>query len=92
VSRGLWFVAGAATSAYALVKARRAAEALTPDGLRDRLSGLALGAQLFGHEVRTEMGARETELRNRLGMRPDGATEIDAAPARPHQLTREGNT
>ena len=92
MSRTLWFVAGAATSAYAITRARRAAEALTPDGLRDRLAGLSLGAQLFGDELRTEMATRETELRERLGLGLDGPTQIEAATAAPHQLTREGNT
>ena len=89
--RTFWFVAGAATSAYAITKARRAAEAFTPEGLRDRLAGLSLGAQLFGDELRNEMAVRETELRERLGLGLDGTTEIDAAPAAPLQLTREGN-
>jgi hypothetical protein len=75
-----------------MVKVRRAAEALTPDGLRDRLSGLAVGMHLLTDEVRTEMSARETELRERLGVGLDGPTQIEAAPAAPHQLTREGNT
>ncbi|HSJ21998.1 MAG TPA: DUF6167 family protein [Nocardioidaceae bacterium] len=92
MSRTLWFVAGAATSAYAMVKARRAAEAMTPDGIRDRLAGLTLGAQLLGEEVRTEMTARETELRERLGLGLDGTTQIQAASAAPLQLTRKGNT
>jgi hypothetical protein len=92
MSRTLWFVAGAATSAYAMVKARRAAEAVTPDGIRDRLAGLTLGAQLLGEEVRTEMTARETELRERLGLGLDGTTQIQAANAAPLQLTRKGNT
>jgi hypothetical protein len=92
MSRTLWFVAGAATSAYAMVKARRAAEAVTPEGIRDRLAGLTLGAQLLGEEVRTEMTARETELRERLGLGLDGTTQIQAAPAAPLQLTRKGNT
>lgn len=92
MSRTLWFVAGAATSAYAIVKARRAAEAFTPDGLRDRMGALSLGAQLLGDEVRTEMSARETELRERLGLGLDGTTQIEAAPAAPLQLMREGNT
>lgn len=91
MSRTLWFVAGAATSAYTLVKARRAAEALTPEGLRDRLAGLSLGAQLFGDEVRTQMTARESELRERLGLGLDGTPQIGAAPAPPLQLTREGS-
>jgi hypothetical protein len=90
--RTLWFVAGAATSAYAITKARRAAEAFTPDGVRDRLAGLSLGAQLFSEEVRTEAAARETELRERLGLGLDGTTQIEAAPAAPLQLTRKGNT
>lgn len=92
MSRTLWFVAGAATSAYAIVKARRAAEAFTPDGLRDRLGALSLGAQMLGDEVRSEMSARETELRERLGLVLDGTNQIEAAPAAPLQLTREGNT
>ena len=96
MSRTFWFVAGAATSAYAITKARRAAEAFTPDGMRDRLAGLSRGAQLFGDEVRTEMTARETELRERLGLRLDGhkqlAAPADAAPTAPLQLTRKGNT
>jgi len=92
MSRTLWFVAGAATSAYAITKARRAAEAFTADGLRDRLSGLSLGAQLFGEEVRTEAAARETELRERLGLGLDGTTQTEAAPAAPLQLMRKGTT
>ena len=64
--RGIWFVAGVGAGAYVMVKARRAAEVLTPEGLSDRLSGLQLGWQLFSDEVRTGMNERETELRERL--------------------------
>ena len=92
MSRTLWFVAGAATTAYAYTKARRAAEALTPDGLRDRLAGLTLGAQLFGDELRTEMAARETYLRDRLGLDPVGPPELAAPTAPALQLTRKGST
>jgi hypothetical protein len=96
MSRTFWFVAGAATSAYAITKARRAAEALTPDGFRDRLAGLSRGAQLFGEEVRSEMTVKETELRERLGLRLDGPRQVesqtDAAPVAPLQLTRKGNS
>ena len=101
MSRTLWFVAGAATSTYALVKARRAAEALTPEGISDRLAGLSRGAQLFSEEVHSEMAARETDLRERLGLRPDGPAELTGGPAarpeapppgvRPMHLTREGS-
>ncbi len=93
MSRALWFVAGAATSAYALVKARRAAEALTPEGLGDRLSGLRRGAELFADELRTERDAKESELRERLGLTVDGPHQIGADQAPPPlQLTRKGNT
>lgn len=92
MSRAMWFVAGAATSAYAMVKARRAAEALTPEGMQDRLAGLRKGAQLFGDELRTEMATREAELRERLGLDSEGPHQIGAGQVPPLQLTREGNT
>jgi hypothetical protein len=88
MSRTLWFVAGAATSAYALVKARRAAEALTPEGLRDRMHGLSLGAHLFADEVRTGAAAKEDDLRQRLGLGLDGTRSLTAAA--PLELTRKG--
>ena len=37
MGRPLWFVAGAGVGVYAAARARRAAEALTADGLRDRV-------------------------------------------------------
>jgi len=93
MSRTLWFVAGAATSAYAITKARRAAEALTPEGMRDRLAGLSLCAQLFTDEVRSEASGKESDLRQRLGLLADDGVAIDTGSAPPHlQLTREGNT
>lgn len=91
MSRLLWFAAGAASSAYAVLRARRAAEALTPDGLRDRAGALRLGAALFGEELRTEMTLRETELRERLGLDVERRPEI-GAPTAPLELTREGDT
>ena len=91
MSRTLWFVAGAATSAYAMVKARRAAEALTPEGMQDRLAGLQKGAHLFAEELRTEMATKESELRERLGITTDRPDRIGAGQAPRLQLTREGN-
>lgn len=79
--RGFWFVAGAGAGMYVVVKARRAAEALTPDGLRDRLAGLGVGAQLFAEEVRLGMEERETELRERLGYALDGPLQLTAGAA-----------
>ena len=96
--RTLWFVAGATSGVYALVKARRAAEALTPDGLRDRLAGLSLGLHLFTDEVRTEMAGREIELRERLGLTLHGIPELSggqaaiAAQGSDSSATRKGNS
>ena len=45
MGRPLWFVAGAGVGVYAAARARRAAEALTADGLRDRLRGWQVGAR-----------------------------------------------
>lgn len=85
MSRAAWFVAGAAAGAYGLVRGRRAAEALTPDGLRDRASGLSLGAQLFAQEVRTGMTEKESELRGRLHLvaAADGVPELEGGGASP---------
>lgn len=77
MSRSLWFVAGAGVGVYTMVKARRTAEAFTPDGLRDRLAGLRLGAQLFREEVREGMVEKETELRDRLGLALDGPPALE---------------
>jgi hypothetical protein len=68
MARTFWFVAGAGAGAYALTRARRVAESLTADGLRDRLSGLAVGARMFREEVAAGQAEKETELRERLGL------------------------
>jgi hypothetical protein len=78
--RGFWFVAGAGAGVYVVVKARRAAETFTPDGLRDRVAGLGVGAHLFAAEVRTGMGERETELRDRLGLALHGPLQLESRP------------
>jgi hypothetical protein len=82
VNRVVWFAAGAGAGVYAMVKARRTAEAFTPDGLRDRLAGLSVGAHLFGDEVRTGMVEKETELRRRLAARiPELSASTSEKPA-----------
>lgn len=70
MGRPLWFVAGAGVGVYAAARARRAAEALTADGLRDRLRGWQVGARMFADEVHQGRAERETELREQLGLRP----------------------
>jgi hypothetical protein len=75
--RGLWFVAGAGAGIYGMVRGRRAAEALTVDGLKDRLSGLEVGARLFRDEVAQGRLDKETELRERYGLVPHGRPELE---------------
>jgi hypothetical protein len=97
MSRVLWFVAGAGAGVYGLAKARRAAEALTPEGLADRLAGLSVGLHLFGEEVRAGMDEKETELRGRLAVALHGDSsstrrEIEAPGLDElDQPMREGN-
>lgn len=66
MSRAVWFVAGAGAGVYAMVKGRRAAEALTPEGMRERWQALGVGARLMAQEVAQAKAEKEVELRERL--------------------------
>ena len=94
MSRGLWFVAGAGAGIYAMLKARRTAEVFTPEGLRDRVAGLGLGAHLFAEEVRAGMTEKETELRERLGWALDGPGTVpgELGPASAESAERAERT
>jgi hypothetical protein len=74
MSRTLWFVAGAGAGAYALTRGRRAAEVFTPDGLADRLAGLAVGLRLFRDEVATGTAEKENDVRQRVGLAFHGSS------------------
>jgi hypothetical protein len=76
MKRGLWFVAGAGTAVYVMVRGRRAAEVFTVDGLKDRVGALEVGARLFRDEVAQGRADKESELRERLGLVPHGAPEL----------------
>lgn len=73
--RAVWFAAGTAAGVYAATKVRRAAESLTVDGIHDRLTGWFAGARVLGDELRSGMLEKETELRARLAVMPDGDTD-----------------
>ena len=77
MNRGLWFVAGAGAGIYAMVRARRAAEVLTVEGLQDRWSGLTLGARLLREEVAQGQADKEAELRDRFGLVAQGRPELE---------------
>ena len=76
MSRPIWFAAGAGAGVWAMVRGRRVAESLTVDGLRDRWSGLALGARMLRDEVAQGSAEKETELRERYGLVPHGTPEL----------------
>ncbi len=65
MKRGFWFAAGAAAGVYGMVKARRAAEVFTADGLRDRANAASVGARLFREEFHQGMADSENDLRQR---------------------------
>ena len=87
MGRPLWFVAGAGVGVYAAARARRVADSLTAEGLRDRVRGWQHGARLFADEVHQGRTERETELREQLGLRPTGRgdtrPELTSTPTRP---------
>lgn len=79
MNRTVWFAAGAAAGIYAVVKGRRAAEALTPDGLRDRAQALGLGMRMLRDEVAQGKVEKEAELRERLAsLAPRASDELAA--------------
>jgi len=92
MSRGLWFVAGAGAGVYAMVRARRAAEALTVDGLRDRVNGLTVGARIFRDEVAQGSAEKETELRARFGLVPNETPELEAGRHRRNAPEEDSTT
>ncbi|WP_300405065.1 DUF6167 family protein [Nocardioides sp.] len=66
MKRSFWFVAGASAGVYAAARARRAAEILTVDGLRDRIGAVVVGARMFRDEVAQGKAEAETDLRERI--------------------------
>ena len=78
MSRAVWFVAGAGAGVYAALRARRAAEALSVDGLRDRVGAAVVGARIFRDEVAQGKADAETDLRERLGVRLHEHAELTA--------------
>ena len=79
MGRPLWFVAGAGVGVYAAARARRIADSLTADGLRDRVRGWQVGARLFAEEVHQGRTQAETDLRARLGLMPHGIPELSSS-------------
>lgn len=85
--RFTWFTVGAATGVYGILKARRAAQTLTPGGVQARAAAVKAGLRVFTSEVAAGRAEREAELRSRAAVGPGGppgavpsAIEGTAAP------------
>lgn len=82
MSRLTWFAAGTVTGVYGLLRAKRAAANLTPDGLAARAAAVRAGLHVFTSEVGAGMAERESQLRDQLrqwGIPPGGGP--NAVPA-----------
>lgn len=75
MSRVTWFVAGAATGVYGLVRARRAARNFTPDGIAARAAAVGAGFRVLTSELSAGMVEREGQLRDQLALASGGALE-----------------
>ena len=76
-----WFVAGAATGVYALVKTKRAVEVFTPDGFAARVAAVRAGARQFADTVADGASEREADLLAELRANADGYRLIEPGPA-----------
>ena len=85
MNRSLWFMAGASAGVYAAARARRAAEILTVDGLRDRVGAVVVGARLFRDEVAQGKAEAETDLRERITLGMDQRRELMAGTLPDHE-------
>ncbi len=93
MSRAIWFVAGTGAGVYAAVRAKRVAEALSVDGLRDRVNAAVVGARIFRDEVAQGRAEAETGLRERMGVALHGAEQRRAlAAVEPQHEKEESST
>jgi hypothetical protein len=92
MNRAFWFAAGAGATVYAMNRVRRARDAVTVDGLRDRANGLTLGARLFREEFEQGRVEKETELRERFGLMPHGRPELEAPHTRQIMVSTSSTT
>jgi len=91
MSRAVWFVAGAAAGIYGTFRARRAVESLTVEGIKDRLGALEVGARMFAEEVAEGRIEKETQLRERFGLEPNGRLQLTSAEETGRALSRRGS-
>lgn len=68
IGKGAAFAAGAVAGVYATVKVRRAMEAFTPDGIRDRISAVGVGARMMRAEFAHGAAEAESHLREQYDL------------------------
>lgn len=81
IGRSLWFVAGAAAGVYGTVRARRAAETFTAEGLRHRAKAASLGARMVREEIAQGQAEAEAELRERHRLAVENHRALQAPDA-----------
>jgi len=90
--RTVWFLAGGAAGVYATSKVRRVAEALSYDGVHDRLTGWFAGARIMREELRAGVAEKETELLQRLALGAEGATVLALPTGLPTEIAADSPT
>lgn len=81
MSRMLWFAAGAGAGVYGMIRGRRAKEAVSAEGLKDRIGALAVGARMIRDEVAQGSAEAENDMRRRLGLVSTGTPELEGPTA-----------
>lgn len=87
MKRIFWLGVGATIGVYALRKATRTVEALSPTGIAASFAGVGDAVREFAADVRTAMAEHEQELLAALGVDAD-ATVAEAPAARPTHAGR----
>ncbi len=90
--KAFWFAAGTAAGVYATTKVRKAAEALTVDGIHDRLTGWFAGARVLSEEMRAGFADKETELRSRMALVPDERGNVLQLDGHRRRVTGPGDS
>jgi len=81
MKRVFWIALGATAGVLVVRKLQRTAQAYTPEGIAERITGLGASLRYFADEVRAGMAEREIELRDALGIDDDPTAADDLAEA-----------
>jgi hypothetical protein len=68
IRRAIWFVLGVTMGGWLVLRAKSLVRRFAPRTVSDHATSAAVAVRDFAGDVRTAMSARETELREVLGM------------------------